>query len=421
MKASIWILAATLLPLVPGRVAAQAVDEPQDTCVACHSALDDELGRPAHAFGDDVHSELGFSCADCHGGDPASLDMEISMSPAKGFLGEVTRARIPELCGGCHADATLMHRFNPRQRVDQLALYRTSVHGQRLAQGDERVAACTDCHSVHDIRRVDHPLSPVHPLRVPGTCAACHADEDHMQAYSIATSQYQDYEGSVHWQALSVRGDLSAPTCATCHGNHGAAPPGVENVEQVCATCHVVFANAFDESPHKQAFAAMGLPACPVCHENHAVLPASLAMLGVSEGAVCVNCHGDGEDAYDAADQMRTRLDELGSALQESRAALDRAEESGMEISEGRLRWADANEQLVLASVQVHTFQLGPVDEAVESGLEAARAARLTGAEALEERDFRRMGLGFSLISIAFVIAGLLLAIRSLDRQTGRT
>jgi hypothetical protein len=69
--------------------------------------------------------------------------------------------------------------------------------------------------------------SPVHPLRLPETCARCHADSTHMAKYKLATNQFEDYRKSVHWEALAQRGDLSAPSCASCHGNHGAhAPPG---------------------------------------------------------------------------------------------------------------------------------------------------------------------------------------------------
>jgi predicted CXXCH cytochrome family protein len=398
-----------------------AAEKQEDTCIACHSELEDELGRPAKMFQDDLHRKLGFSCVDCHGGDAGSLDMEVSMSPSKGFLGKVSRRGIPELCARCHSNAELIHPFNPRQRVDQLALYRTSVHGKKLAQGDEQVATCIDCHGVHDIRPSSDTLSPVHPLRIPQTCAKCHADAEHMKAYSVPTTQFAEYETSVHWNALSARGDLSAPSCATCHGNHGAAPPGVNDVAQICGTCHVVFENAFKESPHEQAFEDMGLRGCVTCHDNHAVQAADLGMLGVAEGAVCADCHSEGDDAYTVAAGMRTRLDELSTALRDAREVLDRAEEAGMEISEGRLQWSDANEQLIRASVQVHTFRVEPVEEIAAAGLKVAQDARQAGFDALDEKEFRRKGLGLSLITIAFVIAGLILAIRGLDQETAKS
>ena len=113
MRHSIWIPAAPALLFASALAAQPAVEEQQNTCVACHIELEDELGQPAKLFQDDLHRELGFSCADCHGGDATSLDTEVSMSPQKGFLGKVSRRRIPELCARCHSNAELIHGFNP--------------------------------------------------------------------------------------------------------------------------------------------------------------------------------------------------------------------------------------------------------------------------------------------------------------------
>jgi predicted CXXCH cytochrome family protein len=387
----------------------------KDTCLDCHSLLEDSLAQPAQAFANDIHRQYGFTCAGCHGGDPTSEDPEVSMSAAKGFRGKIGRQQTPEMCARCHSDAELMHRYKPQQRVDQLAQYRTSIHGQRLAGGDGNVANCVDCHSVHDIREVRHALSPVHPLRLPKTCARCHADAQHMQSYNIPTDQLAKYERSVHWQAVTERRDLSAPTCATCHGNHGATPPGVASVENVCGSCHVVFQRLFDESPHKQAFEAMGLAACIVCHSNHEIAAPAEAALGVSEGAVCLNCHSQGEAAYQTAAAMRERLDELRVALLSSQAILETAEQSGMEVSQGQIELSSAHEALVKARVQVHAFRREAVEEAVTEGLAQAHSGYETGRQALAERDFRRKGLAVSLLTIVLTMAGLWLAVRHIE------
>ena len=62
---------------------------------------------------------------------------------------------------------------------------------------------------------------------------------------AAADHQFADYQKSVHYAALTKGNDLSAPTCNDCHGNHGAAPPGVGSVANVCGTCHAVFAQKF--------------------------------------------------------------------------------------------------------------------------------------------------------------------------------
>ena len=93
---------------------------------------------------------------------------------------------------------------------------------------------------------------------------------------ALPTTQLADYQKSVHYSALTRGNDLSAPTCNDCHGNHGAAPPGVGAVANVCGTCHAIFATKFQSSVHAQIFDK----GCVECHSNHAVLKPSDDMLG---------------------------------------------------------------------------------------------------------------------------------------------
>ncbi len=388
----------------------------QDTCQDCHGALEGDLGRPAAQYGQDVHKQLGFGCATCHGGDPKETDPELSMSRARGFRGAIARAAVPELCASCHSDANLIHQYNPRQRVDQLAQYRTSVHGQRLAKGDTAVANCVDCHSVHDIRRVRHPESPVHPVRLPETCARCHSDPEHMAKYGIPTNQLEEYRRSVHWKALAERGDLSAPSCASCHGNHGATPPQVSSVTAVCGTCHVLMENLFNESPHKPVFAAMEMAGCIACHSNHAVLHPTTDWLTADDG-VCYRCHEQDSAGGKAAAEMAGLLAKLRSELDRSEEVLRRARTSGMEVSGALVRQREARENLVKARVAVHAFRVDKVREPVETGLAIAAETYAAGEQALKERDFRRIGLGVSLVFILMTIVGLWLTLRMIERR----
>ena len=71
---------------------------------------------------------------------------------------------------------------------------------------------------------------------------------------AIPTTQRAEYERSVHYRALATQNDISAPTCNDCHGNHGAAPPGVGSLTTVCGTCHAVFQSKFASSVHGQIF-----------------------------------------------------------------------------------------------------------------------------------------------------------------------
>jgi predicted CXXCH cytochrome family protein len=391
----------------------------KDSCVTCHAALDGDLKTPTVKFPADVHSKAGLSCADCHGGDRNTDDYEASMNRAKGFVGKIPRTAIPKTCGKCHSDAAFMHKYKPQQRVDQLTQYMTSTHGKKLAAGDDAVATCIDCHSVHDIRAVKDALSPVHPLRLPETCAHCHADARHMAKYKIETNQFSEYRTSVHWEAVSKRGDLSAPTCASCHGNHGATPPQVSSIANVCGSCHVLFEELYNKSPHQPVFASMSAGGCTVCHSNHAIKMPSVAMLSGTQ-AVCTQCHDAGTNGGKAAVEMAGMLKQLESALNRSDLLLKRAHESGMEVSEAQLHQIEGRENLVKARVAVHAFSPAEVRKPVEAGLKIAADTYRSGEQALRERDTRRLGLMVSIGAILITMLGLWLAIRNLEGKGAR-
>lgn len=388
----------------------------KDSCVDCHGALEGAPGEPVQKFARDIHKRHGFSCADCHGGDPNRDDAKESMSPARGFRGKIARTAVPQLCARCHSDAKLMHKFNPRQRVDQYAQYLTSVHGKRLMAGDANVANCVDCHSVHDIRAGKDPLAPVHPLRLPDTCARCHSDAAKMAKYKLSATAYDDYRSSVHWKALAERGDLSAPSCASCHGNHGAAPPHVGEVAAVCGTCHVLMEDLYRESPHKPVFDAMGVAGCVACHENHAVRHPTPDWLA-GENSICAQCHDADSEGGQTAAAMASLIAKLSEGLERSEEILTRARRSGMEVAPALLRQTDAQEKLVKARVAVHAFRVEAVAAPVEEGLKIAEETYAAGQSALDELARRRTGLLFSLAAIGITIFGLWMWIRGFERK----
>src|SRR5262249_7836667 len=52
-------------------------------------------------------------------------------------------------------------------------------------------------------------------------------------------------------------------------GNHGAAPPGVQSVANVCGQCHGREGTLFRASFKNELFQSMGKGECTVCHGNH--------------------------------------------------------------------------------------------------------------------------------------------------------
>src|SRR3990172_11646291 len=122
-----------------------------DQCLNCHK----ELRTPqAVAFERDVHYKAGLTCASCHGGDPSAEDMEIAMSPQKGFIGKLKPASIPGVCGSCHGEKNNFRQSNVFSAFEQ------SVHARALGEQADG-PQCVSCHGVHDIVGVRDKSSPV--------------------------------------------------------------------------------------------------------------------------------------------------------------------------------------------------------------------------------------------------------------------
>jgi len=303
-------------------LAVAAIAQPQTSCIRCHDSdlFSAEDRAKVKAFHADVHAQAGLSCHDCHGGnpDPKIEDMVTAMDPQykpAPFIGRPKRTDIPAFCGKCHSSAAFMKRFNPAARVDQVTEYASSMHGKLLAKGDEQVATCIDCHSVHGIRSKADPESPVYPTHVAETCSHCHSDAKRMSSYGIPTDQFAKWSISVHARNLLVKGDLSSPTCNDCHGNHGATPPGIESVSFVCGQCHARESELFRASTKHQGWTAHnellagGLKCgdchddgrakvdikqfseCVTCHGNHGVIRPSIALIGILPDTPCAFCH----------------------------------------------------------------------------------------------------------------------------------
>jgi hypothetical protein len=406
------LLVLLAMALFGGKARAQA----QNTCLDCHGVLDPPLQVTEPQFASDIHSQKGLTCASCHGGDPTKADME-AMSKAAGFRGKIERKDVPELCGRCHSDAAFMRRYNPSLRTDQLSQYKTSVHGKLFAKGDTKVAVCIDCHGVHGLRPAADTRSKVHPLNIAQTCARCHADGAYMKGYAIPTDQFAKYSTSAHHDALVVRGDLSAPTCTTCHGNHGAAPPGVDSVQNVCSKCHVFQDQMFEKSTHKVAFQSAGLPGCVVCHGNHDISHPTDEKLAAGPQAVCMQCHTPGDICDRQRAEMLSGLTRLDGAVKAADKVLGVAESSGMEVSQARLDEDQARDALTKARVTIHSFKKELVEQDIQEGLKIAAKNLQAGQAALAERDYRRKGLGFALVFILLTVVGLFFYIRLIEQQ----
>jgi len=122
---------------------------------------------------------------------------------------------VPATCGACHAGI--------------LAQYAESVHGKAAAKGVSTAPVCTDCHSAHQIRRVEGAPWQLDVIR---ECGSCHEE-------SLRT-----YRDTFHGKVTAL-GLTRVAKCADCHGAHTvravsdpASSVSPANVVATCATCH---------------------------------------------------------------------------------------------------------------------------------------------------------------------------------------
>ena len=334
------------------------------------------------------------------------------MSPKQGFRGKPSRRQIPEFCARCHGNIAMMRQYN--LRTDQYAEYRTSIHGKLLYErNDPGVAVCTSCHGKHEIRRKSDPQSLVFHSNVPATCGKCHADPDAMKAYRIPTTQLADFEKGVHGRILSgkVAGKNPglAPNCATCHGVHGATPPGVREVANVCGNCHSAVVGYFRESPHFTAIREGGGPKCVTCHGNHTNRKPTLKVFSGTGPGECGSCHEPDSKALEFAKNARTLLGNLENGIEELQKDLAQAERAGRNIEKLKLSLDGARYKLIEAGPAIHAFSVErvlPLVHDADARIQEARREIRNFQEELRQR--RKVALYAT--TMLLLIAALLTA-----------
>lgn len=430
------------LGLPPGRLELLV----QDNCVICHtdpasqdpetlfSTDPESIGSPPHLdlkeLVSDAHFRRGLSCAGCHGGDPRDDDMadEIYERWPEAPERHEDRAWIPEFCARCHADPAYMRSFNPGLPTDQYAKYEQSMHGMLLlGEGDSKAAQCVSCHGVHGIRGAKSPRSSVHPQNVPYTCGACHADAEYMAGYQgpggepLPTAQLHEFEASVHGRALLDRGDLGAPACNDCHGNHAAMPPDVATVSHVCRTCHARNGELFDGSNHKAAFERNEWPECETCHGNHAIAKTDDSMLSEESDPLCYECHRehaeDNRDCVQTARYFYTSITTLARETGSLEELLHTLAKKGLDVDPLTATVEELDDLLKQSRSAIHAFDRGDFEKVSERGLDVVERAGRLVAEAESEYSFRRNGLFAAVGIMVFLAVVLYLKLREIESR----
>ena len=136
-------------------------------CFTCHAGAFQAYSQSVHGKASARGDRDAASCSDCHGSH--------HILPAKNPDSKVYALNLPRTCGTCHGDPELAKRHRiPVANAYQL--YMDSIHGRALTGSGLLVAAhCSSCHGSHEIKPKADPESKVYRTKIPSTCGACHA------------------------------------------------------------------------------------------------------------------------------------------------------------------------------------------------------------------------------------------------------
>jgi predicted CXXCH cytochrome family protein len=237
----------------------------------------------------------------------------------------------------------------------------------------------------------------------------------------LPTTQVAEFKQSVHGRALLEKGDLGAPACNDCHGNHSSMPPEVASVAQVCRTCHALNGQLFDGSKHKKAFTQHHWPECDQCHGKHAIAATSDALLSDAPDGLCGRCHAqfakDHPKCNEGVRYFRASLAELTTRATALAPEIERLAERGLDVEPISAAAGELDEAIVQSRLRIHSFDAGGFDVAALPGRDAIKKTESLIDAARAEQRFRRNGLLAALGVMILLAAVLALKIRQLNRK----
>ena len=382
-------------------------------CVICHNSQAGNLNTPVKEWQLSIHAERNVTCVDCHGGDATQSDKTQAHSVKAGYIGIPKTIDIPALCASCHANVDQMRQYDIP--TDQWAKYQESVHGKNLAQGDTKVATCFTCHDGHGTKKTNDPTAQVYSLNVPALCASCHADAVLMKPYNIPTNQSDLYVKSVHGQALLNKQDLRAPNCATCHGTHGAAPPGVNEIANVCGSCHTATQDYYLKSAHASNQA--GTPKCVTCHGQHDVATPTGDIFVGAGTRQCGSCHPAASPQAGVVKTLYDSITTSAQAVDNAEAALKRAAGAALIVAPEEVKLSEAHTNLITARAAQHTLDQAVVKGSTDKAEAKAEEVIADADKATSDSIFRRQWMAFGLAVMALAIVSLWIIRRELYKQ----
>ena len=271
-------------------------------CAQCHTDEVKEFRTSIHGQAAAAGDPDAPSCMSCHG--PVH---QIQASSDAASL--VAKKHLPDTCATCHSN----QQFLSRHKIPfahPVELYKQSVHGRAIVDGDGAAASCSDCHGSHGIFPPKDARSRTNHWNIAATCGQCHSDIS------------KTYLESVHGQAMKA-GVSAAPVCSDCHGEHLILGPkeqgSLVNASRVsiatCGRCHsderlalrynlpADRVPSYADSYHglAQRGGSQIVANCASCHGVHDIFPSKDARSTVNAANLprtCGNCHAGAGDHF---------------------------------------------------------------------------------------------------------------------------
>jgi predicted CXXCH cytochrome family protein len=141
-------------------------------CAQCHNTIYQKYATSVHgaALIDENNQDVP-TCISCHG------VHNIANPTTAGF-----RVDSPKICAECHTDEKLTGKYGIS--TDVLSTYVDDFHGTTVSvyekqspDSEVNKAVCYDCHGIHDIQRVDDPVSGIQiKENLLVRCRICHPE-----------------------------------------------------------------------------------------------------------------------------------------------------------------------------------------------------------------------------------------------------
>ncbi|OQX95005.1 hypothetical protein B6I21_07660, partial [candidate division KSB1 bacterium 4572_119] len=248
-------------------------------CSICHAEVVANYQISSHGKAMEAGDENAPGCSECHG--------THFIQPPEDLTSPIFPKNVPQLCGKCHRSGeTVAQRIdNQTEIVDHYTMsihgkgllesglmvtavcnnchnahlelpasdenswvhpdnigqtcgqchlgiyedFKTSIHHPDVADTDEKLPTCHDCHNAHEVERIDNESFRQQILN---ECGTCHEEE--------TGSYFETYHGKV-----SLLGSGKTAKCSDCHGAHNILPAGEPkstlshgNVVETCRQCH---------------------------------------------------------------------------------------------------------------------------------------------------------------------------------------